>query len=157
MLRLDFNDKFRQYDVMTTLGLDPLDLAEDKMGMLRGKMQSMLKEDGFGKPEFIATLNDKQLIDKLIETKIESKIVATPFSFDAETNTQVLLVKPAFITNHPLLMSPLAKSHVQGRMQDSRGAKYLSERFELFANGMELANAYSEQNDSGNQRRAFQQ
>ena len=42
MLRLDFTDKFKQYDVMTTLGLDPLDLAEDKMGMLRGKMQSML-------------------------------------------------------------------------------------------------------------------
>ena len=46
--------------------------------------------------------------------------------------------------NHPLLMSPLAKSHAQGRMRESRGAEYLSERFELFANGMELANAYSE-------------
>lgn len=115
----------------------------------------MLKQEHIGKPEFIESLNDKQLIDKLIETKIESQIVATPLSFNAETNTEVLLVKPAFITNHPLLMSPLAKSHAQGRMHSSRGAKYLSERFELFANGMELCNAYSEQNDSSSQRRAF--
>lgn len=54
-------------------------------------------------------------------------------------------------------MSPLAKSHAQGRMAGSRGAPYLAERFELFANGMELANAYSEQNDAKQQRTAFEQ
>ena len=45
----------------------------------------------------INTMNDKQLFDKLIENRIEKKSI--------ETN------KPCFITDHPLLMSPLAKSH----------------------------------------------
>ena len=48
--------------------------------------------------------------------------------------------------NHPLIMSPLAKSHAQGRSYQSRGAQYLAERFELFVNEMEIINAYSEQN-----------
>jgi len=54
-------------------------------------------------------------------------------------------------------MSPLAKSHAQGRFQEGHSmpetvvskeaAPYLSERFELFINHMEFINAYSEQND----------
>ena len=80
--------------------------------------------------KLIKTLNDKQLFDKLIENRIEKKSI--------ETN------KPCFIIDHPLLMSPLAKSHAQGRYKDQRGAQYLSERFELFINGMEIINAYSE-------------
>ena len=86
------------------------------------------------KRDLVATFNDKQLFDKLIETKIESKCAAQE--------------KPCFIINHPLLMSPLAKSHAQGRQRDSRGAEYLAERFELFVSGMEVVNAYSEQNDA---------
>ena len=53
-------------------------------------------------------MNDKQLFDKLIENRIEKKSL--------ETN------KPCFIKDHPLLMSPLAKSHAQGRQKDQRGA-----------------------------------
>ena len=78
----------------------------------------------------VIDLNDKQLFDKLIESRIESKSGATP----------------CFIMNHPMIMSPLAKSHAQGRKYDSRGAQFLAERFELFVHGMEIINAYSEQN-----------
>ena len=43
--------------------------------------------------------------------------------------------QPSFIMNHPILMSPLAKSHAQGRFPDStKGAAHLAERFELFVN-----------------------
>lgn len=76
----------------------------------------MLFADHFGKKDYIETLNDKQLFDKLIETRIESKIISKSLSFDSITNIERLEVRPAFIMNHPLLMSPLAKSHAQGRM-----------------------------------------
>lgn len=49
--------------------------------------------------------------------------------------------------NHPLLLSPLAKTHYQGKHGDTfkgEGSKYLTERFEMFINGREYVNAYSE-------------
>jgi|688.fasta_scaffold654679_1 lysyl-tRNA synthetase class II len=94
---------------MENLGLDPLDLAN--LPLLRPKIRQMLFEDHYGKKEYIATLNDKQIFDKLIETRIESKIVSKSLSFDSTSNIERLEVRPAFIMNHPLLMSPLAKSH----------------------------------------------
>ena len=78
--------------------------------------------------------------------------------------------KPSFIINHPLIMSPLAKSHEQGRFYGDGlkypeipesvvpkgAAPYLSERFELFINGMEIINSYSEQNSEERQRHGFE-
>jgi lysyl-tRNA synthetase class II len=146
-MRLDVSSPFPKYDVMEELGLDPLDLAPEKLEkLLRPKLIDMLVADNYAKREFIETFNDKQLFDKLIETRIESKISHSSefISNSDEIETELMKAQPAFIINHPLLMSPLAKSHAQGRMRDSRGAEFLAERFELFVDGMELINAYSE-------------
>lgn len=57
------------------------------------------------------------------------------------------LVQPTFITQHPVEISPLSKRNVE----DPR----LTDRFEAFANGWELANAFSELNDPIDQKGRF--
>lgn len=60
---------------------------------------------------------------------------------------EVQCVSPTFITDHPQLMSPLAKWH--------RSKPGLTERFELFVCRKEIANAYTELNDPLVQRQMF--
>eukprot|EP00928_Gymnodinium_smaydae_P028342 TRINITY_DN2162_c0_g2_i1.p2 TRINITY_DN2162_c0_g2~~TRINITY_DN2162_c0_g2_i1.p2 ORF type:complete len:555 (+),score=165.97 TRINITY_DN2162_c0_g2_i1:146-1810(+) len=58
------------------------------------------------------------------------------------------IVNPAFITEHPQVMSPLAKWH--------RSKPGVTERFELFVNTKEICNAYTELNDPARQLACFQ-
>jgi lysyl-tRNA synthetase class 2 len=58
------------------------------------------------------------------------------------------IIKPGFITDHPQIMSPLAKYH--------RTTPGLTERFELFIAKKEIVNAYTELNEPSVQRSLFQ-
>ena len=57
------------------------------------------------------------------------------------------LVQPTFVCDHPIEISPLTKK--------KPGNPDYTERFELFINGWEMANAYSELNDPIDQRERF--
>jgi lysyl-tRNA synthetase class 2 len=73
-----------------------------------------------------------KLIDEIFGAKVEAH-----------------LVQPTYITEYPIEMTPLAKKH--------RSKPGLVERFELFVNGKEIANAYTELNDPIDQRERFEE
>ncbi len=68
------------------------------------------------------------------------KIIDEIFSEKVEPN----LLQPTFVMDYPVEMSPLAKTH--------RSEPGLVERFELYINGKEIANSFSELNDPIDQR-----
>ena len=99
----------------------------------------------------ISNMNESELRSICNEMSIEvddsmgeGKLIDAIFGDKCEKN----FVNPTFITDYPKSMSPLTKEH--------RSNSKLTERFELFVNGMEIANAYSELNDPIDQLNRFE-
>ena len=75
------------------------------------------------------------------------KTIAELFEFVAEPH----LIQPTFIYDFPLAISPLSKN----KREPEENADWV-ERFEIFAGGLEIGNAFSELNDPEEQRRRFE-
>ena len=65
-----------------------------------------------------------------------------------EREVEPKLIQPTFIYDYPVEVSPLSKNKASDPA--------FVERFEIYAAGMELGNAYTELNDPGEQRRRFE-
>lgn len=100
----------------------------DALGASDSEVYSLAERVGV---ENAKTFSRPKLLDEIFQKAVEAK-----------------LDKPAFILDYPMELSPLAKP--------KRGNPKLTERFELFARGTELANAFSELNDPLDQRRRFE-
>ena len=98
-------------------------------GKTEAELIAQCKEWGI---ETDATMGVAKLIDEIFGAKVEGN-----------------LIQPTFIIDYPVEMSPLTKKH--------RSKPGLVERFELFINGKEVANAYSELNDPIDQRERFEE
>jgi lysyl-tRNA synthetase, class II len=102
-------------------------LGRDVLGMSDAELVTAAMAHDVEKP---GTLSRPKLMDELFQALVERTITA-----------------PTFVLDYPVELSPLAKP--------KRGNSALTERFELFADGREMANAFSELNDPIDQRQRF--
>jgi lysyl-tRNA synthetase class 2 len=96
-----------------------------------------------GDPELRAALERRNVAEA--DALSGAKLVDEVFKVYVEP----ALVQPTFVLDYPIALSPLAKP--------KRDDPTRVERWELFVQGRELANAFSELNDPEEQRRRFEQ
>jgi len=128
-LVIDFTPPFKRVPMVAGLAeilkvKFPEDLSSPEATIF---LDNLVKEKGL---ECSNPRTTARLLDKLVGEYLEDTFV-----------------NPTFITEHPLIMSPLAKKH--------RDNPHLTERFELFVAYKEIANAYTELNDPFDQRDRF--
>jgi lysyl-tRNA synthetase, class II len=125
---LSFERPFARKDYYTLVREHAgVDLAKSDDAALRAVLQ---RHNAL--PADVAALSGPKLVDEVFKTCVEPK-----------------LVQPTFVFDYPLALSPLAKP--------KRGDPAKVERWELFVQHRELANAFSELNDPDEQRRRFEQ
>jgi lysyl-tRNA synthetase class 2 len=129
-VEIDFTPPFRRISMIGGLEAHGIKITTDLASEeTRLYLEKCCAEKNINCPEPRTTA---RLLDKLVGEFIEPTCI-----------------NPAFICDHPEIMSPLAKYH--------RTSPQLTERFELFVNTREVCNAYTELNNPHVQRDRFAQ
>ena len=118
----------------------------------RIKMVDLIRENtkievsDIGASEILKLSRSKNLLnDEFYNNWSKGELVIELF----EKYCQESLIQPTFVIDHPIESTPLCKPH--------REKSWLIERFEPFAYGVEIANAYSELNDPLLQRKLLEE
>jgi lysyl-tRNA synthetase, class II len=119
----------KPYKRMTMLGSIAEYTGKDLRGMNEEALRHAAQELGVALDPKIGS---GKIIDEIFSAKVQEH-----------------LIQPTYIMDYPVEMSPLVKKH--------RSEEGLTERFELFVNGTEIANAYSELNDPIDQRNRLEE
>lgn len=122
-------------------------LIEVKVPFRRIRFTESLKEvlgvDILEVPFELLKKKAKELEIEFKEEITKSKLLDKLFS----SLVQKYLIQPTFVIDHPKITTPLAKPHRENPL--------LCERFEIFIGGIELGNAFSEENDPMRQKESF--
>ncbi|PKY46540.1 cytoplasmic lysine-tRNA ligase Krs1 [Rhizophagus irregularis] len=132
-MQIDFKSPFKRIDIIETLK-NKLDVKFPDADQLHTEDTNKFLCDLCEKHKVACSppKTNARMFDKLIQKFIESDCIS-----------------PTFITGHPQILSPLAKSH--------REISGLCERFELIVGTNEIINAYTELNDPFEQRKRFEE
>ena len=150
---MEFTEQMLERVAMATNGTTELTIGDRQISFKapfrRLSMTDAIREktgyDITGRSEEELREACKELKVEIDDTMGKGKLIDAIFGTYCEEH----LIQPTFITDYPIEMSPLCKRH--------RSNPDLTERFELFVNGKELCNAYSELNDPIDQYERFQE
>lgn len=148
---MDYTEEMIEKVALDVNGTTEVHVGDQKISFKRPykriTMYDAIKEHtGFD----VSNMNENELRDVCKKLGVETeasmgkgKLIDEIFGNKCEHH----YIQPTFITDYPVEMSPLTKKH--------RSKEGLVERFELYVNGKEIANSYSELNDPIDQRERF--
>ena len=151
---MDLTEEMFRYVALNVLGSTTISYQGNAIDLgakwRRMSLASALEEYGGIKPSL---LNDREgLLElaakkeiKITKTGRKGKIITKLFDILVEPK----LLQPTFITGYPVEVSPLSRK--------SEADSDLTDRFELFIAGHEIANGFSELNDPDDQEKRFLQ
>jgi lysyl-tRNA synthetase class 2 len=151
---MDLTEEMFRYVALEVIGSTTITYQGDVIDMgkkwRRMSLSSAMEEYGGITPSL---LNDREgLIElaaikniKITKTGRKGKVITKLFDILVEPK----LLQPTFITGYPVEVSPLSRK--------SEADSNLTDRFELFIAGHEIANGFSELNDPDDQEKRFLQ
>ncbi len=152
---MDFNERLIGHLALTVCGSYRITYQGQEIDLTPGSWTRLsffdsLEKIGGHKPEFYwdaAAVSQyiRQRGEKAIAGEKLGKLQAKLFDLDVEPK----LIQPHFIYHYPTDISPLSRRNEQN--------PDVTDRFELFVTGRELANAFSELNDPADQRLRFEE
>jgi lysyl-tRNA synthetase class 2 len=155
---------YGSYRDMMALAEEILIACADALGTRRINFQGteINLEPPFRRATMAELVSEETGIDFISISDADARRIAKERGVDASRNdtrydilplfferfVEEKLIQPTFVCGHPTVISPLAKRN--------RENPNVTERFELFINGWEIANAFSELNDPIDQRSRFE-